>query len=117
MENFIGNLKTTYKQKNLKVNIATGPMRQVKFVNLALITRKVLSDSEALKEKFVRDSLHGLTDDIRKSKKRIKFKDIFNYESDSRKLILIEGSPGIGKTMLALKLCQDWAEDKISASV
>ncbi len=84
--------------------MAAGPMRQVEFINLALITKKGLSESEAPKKKFVRDSLHGLVDDIRREKENINFEDIFDYDSCPRKLVLVEGSPRIGKTMLALKL-------------
>ena len=65
----------------------------------------------------MRDSLHGSIDDIVRKKERIdKHSDIFNYDSfqiSGRKLVLVEGSPGVGKTMLALQLCRDWALKKI----
>ncbi len=113
MKIFVRDLKKSYKQKNFKLPMAAGPMRQVEFINLALITKKGLSESEAPKKKFVRDSLHGLVDDIRREKENINFEDIFDYDSCLRKLVLVEGSPGIGKTMLALKLCENWADNRI----
>ena len=46
-----------------------------------------------------------------KKKVDIKVDKIFSYEGDeSRKLVLVEGAPGVGKTMLALKLCSDWGK-------
>ena len=112
MDTFIGNLKTSYRSKTLKIPIAAGPIKQVDFVNLALVSKKGLG-SEKPKEQFIRNSLHGDVDDIRMNKKRINFRAIFKYGGDSRKLILVEGSPGIGKTRLALKLCKDWANNDI----
>ncbi len=76
MKIFVRDLKKSYKEKNFKLPMAAGPMRQVKFINLALITKKGLSESEAPKKKYIRDSLHGLVDDIRREKENINFKDI-----------------------------------------
>ena len=40
-------------------------------------------------------------------------KDIVNYSTPKRKVIIIEGAPGVGKTTLALKLCKDWADGQL----
>ena len=109
---FSRNLKSSYKSENI-FNEASGPVKKVKFINLALIIKKGIDEVDRANDKFIRDSLHGLVDDIVKKKSRINKNDIFEYGNDPRKLVLVEGSPGVGKTMLALKLCKDWAEDKI----
>ena len=89
--------------------------RSIHFINLALIKKQGASDDDKLRDKFLRDSLHGLVEDIIKKKVQIGMHEIFSYGSDSRKLVLVEGSPGVGKTMLAMKLCQDWAKGEILA--
>jgi len=37
METFVENLKTSYNSKTLKIPFASGPIKQVGFVNLALV--------------------------------------------------------------------------------
>ena len=52
----------------------------------------------------------------KKTKQIVELPDIFNTDKESRsnpKIILIEGSPGIGKTTLSLKLAYDWATGKM----
>lgn len=92
---------------------AAGPIKKVEFINLALIKKQGLNEADKASDAFIRDSLHGLVDDIVKKKTRIDVYAIFEYGNNPRKLVLVEGSPGVGKTMLALKLCNDWANGEI----
>ena len=51
-----------------------------------------------------------------KTKKNVELSDIFDKDKEPRsnpKIILIEGSPGTGKTTLSLKLAYDWATGKM----
>ena len=55
-----------------------------------------------------------------KTKKHVELSDIFDEDEDedeesesSPRIILIEGSPGTGKTTLSLKLAYDWATGKM----
>lgn len=79
---------------------------------MALVKKENVSEDDKAKDEFLRESLHGSVEDIVKKKEKINHhREIFNYNSSGpRKLVLVEGSPGVGKTMLALKLCQDWAK-------
>ena len=52
----------------------------------------------------------------KKTKQIVELPDIFDTDKESRsnpKIILIEGSPGTGKTTLSLKLAYDWATGKM----
>ena len=52
----------------------------------------------------------------KKTKQTVELSDIFDKDKESRsnpKIILIEGSPGTGKTTLSLKLAYDWATGKM----
>ena len=52
----------------------------------------------------------------KKTKKNVELSDIFDEDEESEsspRIILIEGSPGTGKTTLSLKLAYDWARGKM----
>ena len=83
------------------------------FINLALVKKKGIAQSDKKTNKLLRDSLHGLVDDIEKKKESILVHNIFNYGNDPVKRVLVEGAPGIGKTMLACYLCAEWARGNI----
>lgn len=90
---------------------AAGPnVGKLKFINLALVKKQNVNEDEKEIDKFLKHTLHGSIDDIVKKKERMSVTEIFSYgRKQPRKLVLVEGAPGVGKTMLALKLCSDWA--------
>ena len=104
-------LKDSYRSRNFFQKAAGPGIGRVKFINLALVRKQNVSEDEKERDRFLKRTLHGLIDDIMKKKVDIKVDKIFSYEGDeSRKLVLVEGAPGVGKTMLALKLCSDWGK-------
>jgi len=83
------------------------------FINLALVKKKVIAQNDKKTDKLLRDSLHGLVDDIERKKEAILVHNILNYGKNPVKRVLVEGAPGIGKTMLACYLCAEWAKGRI----
>ena len=61
-------------------------------------------------DKFSHSSLHGSIDDIFKKKKSISFEALCQLPCGST--ILIEGAPGIGKSVLTFELCRFWIDKK-----
>ena len=59
-------------------------------------------------DEFVRMSITGKVDDILHSKTPVDLDNIFSDSEDGRKVILIEGAPGSGKSTLSLHICQEW---------
>ena len=57
-----------------------------------------------------RGEIHGILNALQRQ--NLELKDITNY-SPNRKVIIVEGAPGVGKTTLALKLCKDWADGRL----
>ena len=106
-------LKDSYKGRNFFQKAGGPGIGRIKFINLALVRKQSVSEDEKERDKFLKHTLHGSIDDILKKKEDIKVDKIFSYEGeDPRKLVLVEGAPGVGKTMLALKLCLDWGRGK-----
>ena len=92
---------------------AAGPrIRNVQFIRLALVKKQGVSEEDRWKDKFLKATLHGHVEDIVKKKVQLDMDRIFKYGRRPRKLVLVEGAPGVGKTMLAMKLCEQWARDE-----
>ena len=110
---FAANLKAYYTGPNFYQTAAGPGIGKVQFIRLALIKKKGVSEDEKERDRSLKSTLHGLVDDIVKKKEEINMYKIFEYTGDSRKLVLVEGAPGVGKTMLVMKLCEDWARGRI----
>ena len=108
----VDNLKATYTGKHFFQRGAGPRFGSIEFINLALVKKQGIREEDRWNDKFLQASLHGLVDDIAKKKRSLHIEKIFDYGKKERKLVLTEGSPGVGKTMLAMKLCCDWAESK-----
>ena len=83
------------------------PTLELDYVNLELIQQDKTPTFEH-QESIVKLSRRGQISAALKQSKRLVIQDITNY-SNLRKVIIIEGAPGVGKTTLAYKLCRDWA--------
>ena len=108
-ETLKNSLKGTYKNRHFYRRAAGPHVGKIEFVCLALVKKQRASEDEKKTDQFLKSTLHGLVDDIEKKKESIDMYKIFQYGKDPRKLVLVEGAPGVGKTMLAMKLCEDWA--------
>ena len=82
------------------------------FVTLAMIKQRRLMYGK-MTEKFVQDTIHGNVDDIMRDKKEIDLRCIFDETKAKRKVILIEGAPGAGKTMLVWHICLEWGKKNL----
>ena len=64
-------------------------------------------------DEFIRLTITGKVDDILQKKTPVDLENIFSKCNRKRKLVLIEGAPGSGKSTLTLHICQEWAEGKL----
>ena len=64
-------------------------------------------------EEMVRLTLQGKVSDILYNKKSVELKNILEVDNTKRKVILIEGAPGAGKSTLAWHVCQTWESGKL----
>ena len=72
-----------------------------------------MEQDDELKSECLLVQLYGDIAAIKMKKRPMKIEDIGTSEDQSVvRHILVEGSPGIGKTMLSGELCRQWAEGR-----
>ena len=64
-------------------------------------------------DEFVRLSITGKVDDILHRKTPVVLENIFSDTEDGRNVVLIEGAPGSGKSMLSLHICLEWGKGNL----
>ena len=127
---FIDYVKTIYKESEVERDtkvVKWPPTPSTVFINLACINRKNVSEKSReyaeITEAMVRD---GNIDVIYTPKGPIEFNEIAKGVSilsgkliDSqaiqhRRVILVEGAPGVGKSTFAKELCRRWARGEMA---
>ena len=112
-EQYATNLKSRYKAPPLRNRTQLPFQVTKKFFNLALIKEETVRKGE-ISDKFTRLTITGKVEDILKCKVPISLHDVFkNPKEGKREVILFEGSPGSGKTVLSLHLCCEWSDGNL----
>ena len=88
------------------------PVPITKVFKLAMIKKEKIQMGR-IDDKFVRLSITGKVDDILHIKTEVALKNIFSETENGRKVILIEGAPGSGKSTLSLHICQEWGKGEL----
>ena len=76
-------------------------------IKTATVQREFIEDS------FIRMTITGKVDDILRQKYPIQLEDIFKETEGQRKVILLEGAPGCGKSTLSVYICQQWEKGQL----
>ena len=82
------------------------PPPTCKVLQLAMIVEEKLRYGSP--DEIIRHTLHGRVNDVLYTKKAVELKDIFKLDNAERKVILIEGAAGLGKSTLAWHICKQW---------
>ena len=88
------------------------PSPTQKIFNLAIIKKDKIQRGSVDNE-FVHKTIRGQVDDILLDKSPIELKDIFKNIEGERKVILIDGAPGSGKSTLTVHICQQWGRGEL----
>ena len=83
-----------------------------KVFKLAIIRKEEIQRGR-IDDEFIRLTITGKVDDILHKKTPVNLENIFSDCDRKRKLVLVEGAPGSGKSTLTLHICQEWAEGKL----
>ena len=97
---------------------ATKKFFRLAMIQTATVQRRYIDDS------FVRMTITGKVDDILRHKYPIQLEDIFKEterqrqvthkeNKGQRKVILLEGAPGCGKSTLSVYICQQWEKGQL----
>ena len=112
LQKYTNYLKSLYQAHRPAAIVQILPPPTNKYFNLALIKKQRV---EPPPDKEVLHSIiqEGNVDRVLKTKVGIKLNDIFEADEAARKVILIEGAPGSGKTTLSWHICQKWASGEL----
>ena len=105
-------LRSRYKAVVRTSSAQWPPVPTTKVIKLAMIKKEKIQRGR-IDDEFVRMSTTGKVDDILHSKTPVDLENIFSDTEDGRKVILIEGAPGSGKSTLSLHICQEWGKGQL----
>ena len=88
------------------------PSPTQKIFNLAIIKNENIQRGR-INNAFINKTIRGQVDDILLEKSPIELKDIFKNTEGERKVILIDGAPGSGKSTLTVHICQQWGRGEL----
>ena len=113
-EQYLDYLKYLYASLDKKQTTSNQwpPSATKKFFRLAMIKTATVRRGH-INDSFVRVTITGKVDDILLEKSSIQLEDIFNETEGQRKVILLEGAPGCGKSTLSVYICQQWEKGKL----
>ena len=99
-------LKTVYKRSPISPDSKWPPTPSRKYINLT-----VVEGGHWCRDEYIGHILQGKIADAANTRKEISILQILEAEDQKkRKLVLVEGAPGIGKSTLAWELCRKWEE-------
>ena len=116
LQRYIENLKNRYISKSPMLKKRTLKVRPKEFIHLNLVSKETQEEEEDddLNSKCLSLQLQGDVAAIKKRRRPMEMEDIGRSENQSvAQHILVEGGPGMGKTMFSWELCRQWAEGKM----
>ena len=113
-EQYLDYLKYLYASLDKKPTTSNQwpPSATKKFFRLAMIKTATVRRGH-IDDRFVRMTITGKVDDILRQKYPVQLKDILKETEGQRKVILLEGAPGCGKSTLSVYICQQWEEGQL----
>lgn len=112
VHSYANHIREVYKSYSPATLLKWPPLPTYTYVTLAMILREKISYGK-VDDEFIKFTLHGQVDDILFKKKKVQLDEIFTVDSAERKVILIEGAPGAGKSTLAWHICKEWQCGKL----
>ena len=126
VQQFIDYVKTIYKESEVERDtkvVKWPPTPSTVYINLACINRRRVSGKSRkyakITEAMVRD---GNVDVIKTTKGPIEFNEIAKgisitsskHTGEEKRVILVEGAPGVGKSTFAREFCRRWERGEIA---
>ena len=105
-------LRSRYQAQVPSFALQWPPPPSTKIFNLAMIKKERVQRGQ-IDEEHVRLTMTGKVNVILDEKVPVKLEEIFQLDQKKRKVILIEGAPGSGKSTLSWDICQRWGAEKL----
>ena len=105
------------KERHLQVHIAASTNRFLpsptrKIFKLAIIKKERIQRGK-IDDEFIRKTIKGQVDDILLEKSPIELENIFMNIEGERKVVLVDGAPGSGKSTMTVHICQKWGKGEL----
>ena len=105
------------KKRHLQVHITAStnkflPSPTRKIFKLAIIKKERIQHGK-IDDEFVRKAIKGQVDNILLEKSPIELENIFMNIEGERKVVLVDGAPGSGKSTMTLHICQRWGKGEL----
>ena len=105
------------KKRHLQVHITTStnkflPSPTRKIFKLAIIKKERIQRGK-LNDEFVLKTINGQVDDILLEKSPIELEKIFMNIEGEKKVVLVDGAPGSGKSTMTVHICQRWGKGEL----
>ena len=105
------------KKRHLQVHITAStnkflPSPTRKIFKLAIIKKEMIQHGK-IDDEFIRKSIKGQVDDILLEKSPIELENIFMNIEGERKVVLVDGAPGSGKSTMTIHICQRWGKGEL----
>ena len=105
------------KERHLQVHITAStnkflPSPTRKIFKLAIIKKERIQRGK-INDEFVRKTIKGHLDDILLEKSPIELENIFMNIEGERKVVLVDGAPGSGKSTMTVHICQRWGKGEL----
>ena len=126
VQQFIDYVKTIYRESEVERNtkvVKWPPTPSTVYINLACINRKSVSGKSRKYAEITKAMVcDGNVDVINTTKGPIEFNEIAKsisitsskHTGEERRVILVEGAPGVGKSTFARELCRRWERGEIA---
>ena len=109
LQKYIGHLKDRYINRSPILKEKVLKIRPKQYIHLNLVNDE--EEDMAFKSECQLSLFHGDVAALKMKKRPMEMEEIGRSEGQTvLQRILVEGSPGIGKTMFSWELCRQWAE-------
>ena len=106
-------IKKYYLQIHTSVALKTWlPSPTETIIKLAIIKKERIQRGK-INDEIIKKAIRGQVDDILTRNSPIELEDIFSNIKGKRKVVLIDGAPGSGKTTLTVYICQKWSRGEM----